>query len=174
VANLLLPALLGRPPLAGKPLSWRLSFYWVQVIERRLRYFGGWPVRWWTRPVRWFGNALYTVRRWCQGARDVETGETAGSFCAPDCEIDFGGMVPVQGEGWVLDARGNRRDCYYRSRGEGWQFHVAALDGEVFGDGEWVYERYPYMWPEGGYVSARVSCDCIGEALDEWRQAEGA
>jgi hypothetical protein len=170
----LLHALRGTGPYAkvDKPVSWRIGCWW-SMVEHSLQHFGGWPSRWWSLPVREFGRGLFVVRRRLQGARSVKSGETSGSFCAPDCEIEFSGMCPVQGEGWVLDGDGRRRDCYYRSRGDGWQFHVAALDGEVFGDGEWVYSEDKYIWPAGGYVAASVSAECIGRALDKWRSEAG-
>lgn len=163
-----------RPP--AHSLSWRLGFWWCHCVEHQLQMFCGYPTQWWARPVRWLGDALYYSRRWLQGARKIRTGEpfeaTDGSFAAHDCEIQFSGACPVQGEGWVTDSSGMRRECYYRSRGEGWQFHVAPIGGDIFDDGEWVYSESRYFFPDGGYVTASVSCDCISRALDKWRAAQ--
>lgn len=150
------------------PLSLRLGIWWSIYVEYRLQNFG--PVfskRWHHRAVCWLGDTIYRTRRWFQGARSVETTDlegTAGMWHAgPSFWIAFDGACPVQGDGEI-----DGRACYYRSRGEGWQFHVAApgkdSDG-VFDDDAWVYSERRYCFPDGGWVSADVSVRCIRKAV---------
>lgn len=118
--------------------------------------------------LRWVGQRIYTARRYLQGARRVELagfGETGGVYLDEGVEIHFGGACPVQGEGTV-----DGRECYYRSRGEGWQFHVAAPGSEdVFGDDAWSHSERCYVWPDGGWVSADVSRACIAQGVAAFR-----
>lgn len=121
------------------------------------------------RIKRWLGDAWYNSQRYLAGARHIKTApyaETKGSICCEDgLEIDFGGACPVQGDGTI-----DGRACYYRSRGEGWQFHVAREGTDDLFNG-WHYEESPYFWPEGGWVSADVSRVCIRRAVEAWRKA---
>lgn len=60
--------------------------------------------------------------------------------------------------------------CYYRSRGEGWQFHVASWpDGDALAEDAWVYSERPYFFPQGGWVSPEVSRECIRRAVSLYR-----
>ncbi len=122
------------------------------------------------RVVRRIGGWCYTLRRRLAGARSVKTGwldKTSGTYNARGVRVEFCGACPVQGEGTV-----DGRACYYRSRGEGWQFHVAkpgaddALEFE-----EWVYSERPYLFPDGGWVTADVSRACIAKAVELFREA---
>lgn len=86
--------------------------------------------------------------------------------------VRFGGLCPVQGYGEV-----DGRACYYRSRGDGWQFEVYAPDVREIGYGvtlpepTWEYAEEPYEFPEGGYVGADTSRACILKAVAAWRAA---
>jgi hypothetical protein len=149
-----------------------LSLWWFTNVEWRLDSYGPpFSERWHHRFVRWIGRAIYRFRRRLQGAYEVETadlGDTHGSLSlsTPPLDIEWSGACPVQGEG-TLDGRA----CYYRSRGEGWQFHVAPRGGEVFDDGEWCYSRDDYFFPDGGWVHTDVSERCVREAVDAWVKA---
>lgn len=143
--------------MSGNPLRVRLWAWWHIRIEHSRN-----PV------LHWFGRLLYVLRRYLQGARCVagaDFADTCGSYDAPGVSIEFGGLCPVQGDGFV-----DGRACYYRSRGEGWQFHVAA-DGsdDALGDDAWSYSERPYIFPDGGYVSAAVSRACIAKAVKLFR-----
>jgi len=107
------------------------------------------------------------------GARPVKTGkvdaykEAQGELVEDGINIQFGGACPVQGEGTV-----DGRQVYYRSRGSGWQFHVAPEGAaDALGDDAWCFEEYRYHWPDGGWVHADVSVACIRRAVGMWRSA---
>lgn len=146
-----------------------LSIRWV-LFEHRLQHFGGWREPWWSRPVRWLGWSIYKTRRYLQGARSITCSKydgTCGSVDDDGIDIQFSGACPVQGEGTV-----DGREVYYRSRGEGWQFHVAAPGSEdALGDEAWEYTEHPYFFPDGGWVDASVSRACIRKAVAKWREA---
>jgi len=59
--------------------------------------------------------------------------------------------------------------CYYRSRGEGWQFHVARSDDVLLESDVFVYEERRYFFPDGGWVSSDVSELCIRAAVARFR-----
>lgn len=149
----------------------RLAIWWHVYVEQRLESFGHpFSKRWHHRAARWLGRAIYLSRRWLQGARGVAccgVEDTEGGVHERGLDIDFGGACPVQGEG-ELDGRA----CYYRSRGEGWQFHVAAPgkdhDG-IFHEDAWVYADRRYFFPDGGWVDANVSRACIQKAAALFR-----
>lgn len=134
-----------------RPLGLRLWAWWYCHVE-----YSANPA------VRWVGRRVYVARRRLQGARstDIES-DTCGRYDARGISLEFGGACPVQGEG-ILDGRA----CYYRSRGEGWQFHVAAEGSDdVFAADAWTYSERPYIFPDGGWVSADVSRACIAKAV---------
>ena len=141
------------------------------LLEHRLQLFGGLHVRWWHRPFRWLGDFSYRSRRWIQGARSITVGkyeDTCGSVDDDGIDLPFGGACPVQGDGEV-----DGRIVYYRSRGEGWQFHVAPVGSDdVFAADAWEYGERPYFFPDGGWVPASISQSCIRKAIAKWR-AEG-
>lgn len=123
-------------------------------------------LRWHSNYVfKWLGWRIYGIRRWLEGARIVEDGDTVGSIREEGIDIAWGGMCPVQGEG-IVDGWA----VYYRSRGEGWQFHVAASETEIFDNDVYFYEKHNYFWPQGGYVASSVSERCIREAITAFRQ----
>ena len=141
----------------------RLSFaiWWHIRVECQLEMFDIRRCRWWTAPVRWLGRLLYKTRRFFQGARSVKRVAyegTAGSIYDEELELDvcFSGACPVQGDGTI-----GGHACYYRSRGEGWQFHVAGPSGDVFADDSWKYSERPYFFPDGGWVAVETSRACI-------------
>jgi hypothetical protein len=152
--------------------------------------------RWFARPLlfcNWWlftgrTTRLYRAGRWLEGARHVPTGrirpdEISGTYwrdgyTTPEdrtnlVRVEFSGACPVQGEGHVFG-----HPCYYRSRGEGWQFHVAATPhGDPLADDAWSYSERCYIFPEGGWVRDYVSMSCIARAVDawlEWRWQETA
>lgn len=140
----------------------------------RLRFWVWWHCRveYARNPIlRWIGRRIYVVRRYLQGARRVACSaysDTCGSYDAPGVDITFGGACPVQGEGTV-----DGRECYYRSRGEGWQFHVAAEGADdALGDEAWCYSERPYIFPDGGWVDAAVSRACIEKAVAKFRSKQ--
>ena len=54
----------------------------------------------------------------------------------------------------------------------GWQFHVAPEGAaDALGDDAWYFEEYRYHWPDGGWVHADVSRECIRRAVSMWRSA---
>lgn len=127
--------------------------------------------------VRHLGRVLYVVPRFLDGARPVERGgfdQGAGDGLPPiegaleedGISIEFGGACPVQGDGNV-----EGRTAYYRSRGEGWELEIARAGADVFDDDNWIYAERPYFFPDGGWVSARVSRECIRRAVKAWREA---
>lgn len=142
-------------------LEHRLQSVWMRAKWNE-------PRRPWLRPVGWLGDALYWTRRFFEGARRVDCSEpTYGSILEPHFEIRWSGMCPVQGEGEL-----EGREVYYRSRGEGWQFHVAREGGnDVFADDAWTWEERLYFFPSGGYVSRSVSERCIRRAVSKWRMS---
>lgn len=89
---------------------------------------------------------------------------TGGDYVSSGVEVVFGDACPVQGYGTV-----DGFECYYRSRGTGWQFHVYAPGGELFEDDIFVYTESPYFFPQGGWVSPVVSKRCIERAVAAWR-----
>jgi hypothetical protein len=143
--------------------QWGFGHWWRVVFEHRLLSFCFF--KWYGWPVRALGWFIHDTRRRLEGARRVEQGPTTGCVYDDGLEIEFGGMCPVQGEG-IVDGR----TCYYRSRGDGWQFHVATADGtDALEHEEWEYAEYKYIWPAGGYVAASVSEACIRKAVALWR-----
>lgn len=150
-------------------LSRRLGIWWSIYVEHRLQSYGGvFSKRWHHRLVQWFGWQLHDWRRRIQGARAVKQGDTVGCVYDEGLEIEFSGMCPVQGEG-ELDGR----VCYYRSRGDGWQFSVAPTGSDdVFADDAWEYWEERYIWPAGGYVAASVSEVCIRKAVALFRAGQ--
>lgn len=163
----LLNAIVGRYPYAKAPLRRRLSIWWSIRVEHRLQGYGSvFAKRWDHRAVQWCGWKLHELRRRLQGARNVECGETDGFIEEGGLSIAWSGMCPVQGDGEI-----DGRVCYYRSRGDGWQFHVAAPGSDdVFADDAWEYAEAPYIWPAGGYVAAAVSERCIRKAAAAFRR----
>jgi hypothetical protein len=123
------------------------------------------------RPVRWLGRAWYLSLRYLAGARRVRTADglhTDGWLDEPGLAIAWDGACPVQGEGMV-----DGRHCYYRSRGEGWQFSVAppgGSDEDVFADDAWEYSESPYIFPEGGWVHPEVTEAGIRKAVAKFRE----
>lgn len=165
-----------RVTAAGRRYRIPLGLAWHICVEFPLQRFRA-GARW-AAPVRWLGRVLYRGRRRIQGARSVDTadrsnGEVRGCVGEIEVEIGFGGHCPVQGEGRIclgLRSEGCRtfedwREVYYRSRGEGWEFCVAGPSGDVFDDDAWCYSENRYFWPDGGWVSARVSEACIRKAV---------
>lgn len=163
----IITAIAGRPPYSGAPLRRRLSIWWAIRVEHRLQGYGSvLSKRWHHRTVQWFGWKLHELRRRLQGARNVEQGDTCGSIDEPGLSIAWSGMCPVQGDGDV-----DGRVCYYRSRGDGWQFSVAAPGSDdALADDAWEYAEDPYIWPAGGYVAAAVSERCIRKAVAAFRR----
>lgn len=154
---------------ATRPLPWRTRLH-IRVVLLRSRWESlAWQHRW-ARPLGWLARRWYRLERGLQGARDVETadlGETNGSLHEGGLEIEFGGACPVQGFGRV-----DGLPCYYRSRGEGWQFHVASWpNGDPLNEDAWEYFERPYFFPQGGWVSPRVSVECIRRAVSLYRAA---
>jgi hypothetical protein len=144
------------------------------LFRHKLQYSG-------YRPLKWLGTALYRFERRVQGARAVDMGgysETAGSLRVEGArggvDISWSGACPVQGWGTV-----DGHICYYRSRGEGWEFCVAAEPGGnpddeaemqvVFDAGAWEHHERPYMFPDGGWVKSDVSRHCILKGIALWR-----
>lgn len=118
----------------------------------------------WHKP-KWLRRPLYVLYRLLQGARFVRTGDTMGSISEPGLEIEFGGACPIQGDG-IIDGY----PCYYRSRGEGWEFCVALEpDGYPLLFEAWDHYERPYIWPQGGWVTPEVSERCIRKAAALWR-----
>lgn len=112
---------------------------------------------------------FYRFYRYLEGARRTKEvsglNETDGYYADEGVEITFYGACPVQGDGEV-----DGMPCYYRSRGEGWQFHVASSpDGDPLDDDAWFYEEAPYFWPAGGWVHRDTSIECIKKAVAEYR-----
>lgn len=165
-----------RPYRADLPLLSRLGIWW-ECSPIRHRLSG--PVfskRWDHRLFNWLDEKRYRGVRWLQGARAIDTVGgidelhlTGGSIDDDGISISWGGACPVQGDGEI-----NGRSCYYRSRGEGWQFHVAAPRADdPLADEAWSYEERKYSFPDGGWVTAGVSAACIRKAVRQWR-AEGS
>jgi len=147
--------------------------------------------RWYARPLHFLNWWLFTGRttwlyrlaRRLEGARSVPTGrintiadEISGTYWRDGyttpadrwemVRVEFSGACPVQGEGHVFGY-----PCYYRSRGEGWQFHVAATKhGDPLAEDAWFYSERCYIFPEGGWVRDHVSMACIARAVDAWVQ----
>lgn len=91
-----------------------------------------------------------------------------GVYEAEGVHVEFSGTCPIQGYGTI-----DGYACYYRSRGEGWQFEVYAqseLGEGPLPDPIWEYTEDPYIWPEGGWVEADVSCSCIKRAVGMYRR----
>lgn len=110
------------------------------------------------------------VGRLTRGARSVKMGNldaTKGCLHEGGIDVEFGGACPVQGDGEV-----DGRVVYYRSRGIGWTFSVAPDGSEdALGANCWEYAEDKYHWPQGGWVHADVSRECIRRAVSEWRGA---
>lgn len=141
--------------------AWSITRF--QPRKTRLLHF----IDWWIN--RGGHGGLYKLARFIEGARHIETADyagTGGEYISgePFAIIEFGGACPVQGEGHVMEY-----PCYYRSRGEGWQFHVAATkDGDPLDDDAFEYYENPYYWPEGGWVPTEVSFRCIERGINKW------
>lgn len=122
--------------------------------------------------ARRVGRAVYWLPRFLGGARSVRTvrelADTFGFIHEAGVDIEWSGACPVQGEGTV-----DGREAYYRSRGEGWQFHVAGPSQDVFADDAFVYEERRYFFPDGGWVAPRVSEACIRRGVLAYRQGAG-
>jgi hypothetical protein len=137
-------------------IGYRISSWATALSFRR-------GIKWPARII----HALYRARRWIQGARRVDCNEpSVGQVIDDGVEIEFGGACPVQGFG-IVDGL----HCYYRSRGEGWQFHIAATYDDLIGNDIWSYEERKYAFPDGGWVSAHVSEACIRKAVKLWRES---
>lgn len=149
--------------VTAKPATgWRL-------FKIRFRYL------WWQRiPSALRHPFEYAYDHVVHGARPVKIGkadafrEAQGELVEDGIDIQFGGACPVQGDGTV-----DGRTVYYRSRGSGWQFSVAPEGStDALSDMCWEYAEDPYHWPDGGWVHADVSRECIRRAVAKWR-AEG-
>ena len=143
-------------------LAWELTrgrTRWLRPLYaiHNLRLKGG---------IRW----AYVLARKLDGARRAKLGrwqETNGTINCETAQIAFSGACPVQGDGMV-----DGYPCYYRSRGEGWEFCVAATqDGDPLDDDAFVYHENPYIFPDGGWVHADVSRDCIRRGIEAYRNA---
>ena len=155
------------PRVESGRVPWRVRWF---LIEYRLQNFGP-PFRkkWYHRAVCWVGDAIYKVRRYLlAGARPVRCERpTDGYIHDDDIFIVFSGNCPIQGDG-IIDGR----VCYYRSRGSGWQFHVAREGSDdALAWGAWEYDEDKYFWPDGGWVHQSVSQACIRKAAAIWRAA---
>ncbi len=124
---------------------------------------------WWYFKYKYFKHGLRIVQ-WFHGAKKTKTGDfvsTSGKYVDANANIEFDGACPVQGFGKV-----NGHSCYYRSRGSGWSFEIYSTNDP---DGEhapiWYYNENCYYWPDGGWVTAEVSCQCIERALKEFRSS---
>jgi hypothetical protein len=128
----------------------------------------------WMRIVR-RPALLWLCRRfaWVVGKRNPKLGsceDTAGAVMDPGVEIEFGGACPVQGWGTV-----DGLPCYYRSRGDGWQFELRkeAWDYQMerleFEEVVFEYSERCYLWPDGGWVHREVSEKCIRKAVARFR-----
>ena len=121
----------------------------------------------------WVAWPCYRVARFFQGAKPVKAGgleDTHGELDLPGLAIRWSGACPVQGEGTV-----DGLPCYYRSRGEGWQFHVGPTPGcDPLDQDGWVYQEDPYVWPDGGWVPSSVSRACILKAVGLYREQRRA
>lgn len=137
---------------------------WWARSDVLLYWLERWAPAWLARPILRAHGFIF------RGARRVElSGDTAGEYSAPGVVVRYGGACPVQGRG---DVDGFL--CYYRSRGEGWQFHVYPQDGMLFGDDVFVFEERKYHFPEGGWVAPEVSNRCIERAVLAFRAARFA
>lgn len=143
------------------------------------------PSRWWAFRIRFrylYWQRVPSVLRHpfeyaydhiVHGARPVKTGkvdafkEAQGELAEDGIDIQFGGACPVQGDGTV-----DGRVVYYRSRGTGWQFSVAPEGStDALGTDCWEHAEDKYHWPDGGWVHADVSRECIRRAVSMWRSA---
>lgn len=114
-------------------------------------------------------NWIYKFARRLERAKKVYTSNENFGIYADDtgAYVEFCGACPVQGDGEI-----DGYPCYYRSRGEGWQFHVATMpDGDPLDDNTWFYSENKYIFPQGGWVDKSVSLACIKKAVTEWRLA---
>lgn len=100
--------------------------------------------------------------------------DTHGRIDDDGIEIEFGGAVPVQGNGEV-----DRHTCYYRSRGRGWSFAVWARGvtlHQIDHEGTepiFEYGEDPYAFPDGGWVHREESIDNIRRAVVLFRARKG-
>ena len=149
-------------------LAWELSrgrTAWIRPLYafHNLHYSRDWL-------YRMIFRRAYRLARKLDGAKSVQLADlngTCGSYSTGNVEIEFSGACPVQGEG---DMAGY--PCYYRSRGEGWQFYVAAKpDGDPLDDDAFCYHENCYAFPDGGWVSAEVSAACIDRGIKAWMEA---
>lgn len=86
-----------------------------------------------------------------------KNGEATGT------SIDFGGAVPVQGDGEV-----DGYEAYYRARGSGWSLTVTLSENET-----WTYAENDYAWPDGGWIHHEVSEENIERAIAAFRARLG-
>lgn len=79
----------------------------------------------------------------------------------------IGGNCPVQAEGEV-----DGQAFYFRARGDGWQFHVAPTDGEIF-DNDTFYVEHDYGdGPfDAGWMPENEALSFIVQAIGEFRAA---
>lgn len=124
-----------------------------------LYWLESWAPAWLGRPILRAHGFIF------RGARRVEmSGHTDGIYLAPGVTVEYGGACPVQGYGQVDGFL-----CYYRSRGEGWQFHVYREGVELFEDDVFVVSERKYHFPDGGWVAPEVSNRCIARAVLAFR-----
>ncbi len=96
--------------------------------------------------------------------RAPQTGsETHGSVEGEGFDIEFGGRVPIEGEG-TLDGL----EVYYRARGHGWSLTVTLSDEQT-----WTYAENPYAWPDGGWLATGESQANILKAFEAFRTLFG-
>lgn len=156
----------------------RFSWFCQRVVS---------AVDWWARRhkqrwICWLIDRPYRIKRWLQGARTPRLGvfdvsdykhTTAGSLCRDGIDISWGGACPVQGYGSVWAVRRGKLQefaCYYRSRAEGWQFHVAATEDDILERDIFEYSERPYAFPDGGWVHWTVTEACILRAVERFRE----
>lgn len=165
----------GAFPLSpAQPSRWR-------KFKIRFRYL------YWQRLPSWLRHPFeYAYDHVFHGARPVKIGvadpfrQAQGELVDDGIDIQFGGACPVQGDGTV-----DGRVMYYRSRGSGWELSIAKEgkrmreplegffpDSPALDEEAWVFAEHPYHWPDGGWVHADVSRECIRRAVAKWR-AEG-
>lgn len=86
--------------------------------------------------------------------------------------LDVGGACPVQGWGEV-----DRHPCYFRARGECWQFEVYAMGVDPRDDAAdpiWQHEADDEVSDPGGqfcasWMTIGASRECIAAAVALWR-----
>jgi hypothetical protein len=105
-----------------------------------------------------------------EDAQWAEHGEAAmRAFHATGATLDtIGGNCPVQAEGTVDGQR-----FYFRARGEGWQFHVAPTDEEIFDAGRMICDEDYGVWPDAGWMPRHEALGFIVRGISEYRAAQG-